>query len=279
MASKDNDFNRQNTSAPGSSSPKPNAERDQNIKKLNDQLNRRDDDDDDRKGAFWLWFKRIGIILLVLILLGGIGVAVYFFTRNKADITGGAQIKLSTQLTENLDPEQGSSTDQSIRYKQIYPGDKFAVVVAVRNSDNFSGDENEEGANIYVRYKISLMLDGVEYTDVIVPVISDIDAENWHIYNPTEEIESYKWDGYYYHYGSLKPQQSLTLFNEIQFDYVKTTNNFGGKKAEIIVNIEAVQADVANLGVDESNAWNTAPRRWINNMKKGINNQGNRINN
>ena len=265
----------------GSSSQDPNKQQNQDqIKKLGEQLNQnnKDDDDDDRKAAFGIWFKRILIIVLILVLLAGIGIAIYFLSRNKDNITGGGQIKLSTVLSENIDPETGGG-EQSIKVKEVYPGDKFPVVVAVRNADKFSGDESTEGANIYVRYKIAVVVDGQEYTNIILPVISELEAENWHIYNPEEEKESYVWDGYYYHYGSLKPQQSLTLFNEIQFSYENTTNYFGSKKAQIVVSVEAVEANISNIGEEENNAWNTAPRKWIDNMKRGINNQGNRINN
>lgn len=270
--------NQQNGS--GYSSQDANKEnQDKSIKKLSEQLNHDDDnDDDDRKGVFWIWFKRILIIVLVLILLAGIGIAIYFLSKNKNDITGGAQIKLSTQLSENIDPETGSG-DQSITVKEVYPGDKFPVVVAVRNADKFSGDESTDGTNIYIRYKISVVVDDQEYTKVILPVISELAAENWHAYNPEEEKESYVWDGYYYYYGSLKPQQSLTLFNEIQFSYENTTNIFGGKKAQIVVSVEAVEANINNIGEEENNPWNTAPRTWIDNMKKGVNNKGDRITN
>lgn len=274
MAMEDKDLNKKQ-SATGSSSNQA-----EDLKKLNDQLNRKDDDDDDdNKGVFWLWFKRIGIILLILILLAGVGVAIYFFAKNKSDITGGSQIKLSTKLSEELDLEQGSASEQSIYYKKIYPGNKFPIVVGVRNSDVYTGDATDEGENIYIRYKISLILGGVEYTNVVVPTIDNMEAENWHVYNPEEELENYTWDGYYYYYGLLKPQQSLALFNEIGFSFENTTNEFGGKSAQIVISVEAIQADIANLGQDETNAWNTAPRRWITNMKKGVNNQGSRINN
>lgn len=274
MAMEDKDLNKKKSATDSSSKQA------EDLKKLNDQLNRKDDDDDDdRKGAFWLWFKRIGIILLILVLLAGIGVAIYFFAKNKSDITGGNQIKLSTKLSEELDLEEGPASENSIYFKKIYPGNKFPVVVGVRNADSYTGDPTDEGENIYIRYKISLIMGGVEYTDVVMPTIDNAVAENWHIYNQEEELESYSWDGFYYYYGFLKPQQSLNLFNEIAFSFEKTTNEFGGKSAQIVISVEAIQADIANLGTDESNAWNTAPRRWINNMKKGVNNQGGRINN
>lgn len=253
---------------------------DQNIKKLSEQLNRNDDDDDDdKKRAAGVWFKRILIILLIIILLAGVGVAIYFFTRNKGTIVGGAEIRLSSNMIENIDPEQGSPSDISIRKKEIYPGDKFPVVVGVRNSNKYEGDEETDvnGTNIYIRYKIALVLDGVEYYNVLNPTLTEIEKENWHIYNPDEEAENYEWDGYYYFYGSLKPQQRLTLFNEVQFSYENSVNAFGGKSAEIIITIEAVEANLKNIGEDSSSAWSTAPRRWLKNMEQGYNQQGNKL--
>ena len=127
---------------------------------------------------------------------------------------------------------------------------------------------------LFVRFSIILEVDGESYNHVVVPVMPDLALENWHIYNKDEEVDGYVWDGYYYYYGSLGKNQSLTLFDEVEFDFHDTHNSFGGKTARVVINIEAVHGNVENLGVEPGNAWSTAPRRWINNMQKGINNSG-----
>lgn len=222
--------------------------------------------------------KRILIILLVIVLLAGIGIAIYFFTKNPNNITQAGIINLSTKVSENL--ENVSPNTPSISNTEIYPGHKFSVNCMVRNSENIDGDNNlSEYDNVFIRYSIVLEIDGKTYNNVIVPIITKLAEENWHNYlnNPDEEVSDYVWDGYYYYYGSLAKNQSLTLFEEIQFDFHNTLNEFGGKSARIIINVEAVHASVDNLGVDAGNAWSTAPRRWINNMQKGVNNNGSAI--
>ena len=250
---------------------------DEGLKRLGSQLNDNDPKHNKEHDVGGI-VKRILVILLILILLGGIGVAIYFFTKSPNNITQAGIINLSTKVSENL--EDVSPTNPSISTAEIYPGEKYSVHCMVRNSESIDGDDNlNEYSNIYVRFTILLEIDGKTYNNVIVPVITDLAKESWHIYNPEEEVEDYVWDGYYYYYGSLSKNQSLTLFEEIEFDFHNTINSFGGKNARITINIEAVHADAENLGVEAGNAWSTAPRRWINNMQKGVNNKGGIISN
>lgn len=239
-----------------------------NLRKLSSQLN--NDNGNDKKEAAGKVVKTILISLLVLLLLGGIGVAVYFFTKDPASIMQAGTIKLSTQVTENLKDESG---DINLADIEIFPGEKYSVRCVVSNADKTTGDTNtSEYDNILIRYSITIEVDGEKYNNVVVPIITDLSKKSWHTYNPDEEAEDYKWDGYYYYYGSLAKNQRLTLFEEIQFDFHNTLNSFGGKSAQIIIHVEAVHAVVDNLGVEGGDAWNTAPRRWINNMQKGVNN-------
>ena len=239
------------------------------LKKLSSQLTSSDSEKKETAGKV---VKIALIVLLIMLLLGGIGAAVYFFTKNPTAITQGGTIKLSMQVTENLKDESGMG-DVNLADIKIFPGEKYAVKCMVRNADKITGDAStSDYDNIFVRFSISIEVDGKVYNNVVVPIITDISKKSWHVYNPLEEVEDYEWDGYYYYYGSLAKNHSLTLFEEIQFDFHNTLNSFGGKSAQITVHVEAVHAVVDNLGVENGNAWNTAPRRWINNMQKGVNN-------
>lgn len=245
------------------------------LEKLSSQLNKHDDDNDDKKERIAVFFKRAMIILLILILLGGVAFAIFFFTKKGGTIVEVGTIKISTVVDTGLKDESG---EQNIQEKLIYPGDKFSVRCVVRNSDNIDGDDNpNEYSKIFIRYSILVEVDGVNYNHVIVPVVPDLRKEDWHIYNPKEEVEDYVWDGFYYYYGALSKNQQLTIFDEIEFDFHDIPNGFGGKSATVTITVEAVHAGVDNLGVEGGDAWNTAPRRWINNMQKGINNYKNPI--
>ena len=110
---------------------------------------------------------------------------------------------------------------------------------------------------------------------IVLPTISDLVKDSWHVYNPEEEDSDYVWDGYYYYYGALIYNEALTLFNEIQFCFDNVINDFGGKTAKMTITVQAVHADETILGVEKGDAWNTAPRRWITNMQKHQDNKGN----
>jgi len=228
-----------------------------------------------RKESIGLFFRRTGIALLVLILVAGMGVSIYFFGKGTGSVSSGGLIKLSISVTEEID--NLSPSDQSITTSKIYPGDKYSVKCLIRNADSIYGDNDSSGISIFVRYSIRLILDGVSHNDVVLPVIPNLAKDSWHIYNPDEEFEDYVWDGWYYYYGALQSDQSLSIFEEIEFDFHNTTNEFGSKSAQIEVVVEAVQADLGNIGVESGHAWNTAPRKWITNMQKHIDNSGNKI--
>ena len=267
-----------NSNQPGQNNQQPNQNQVDDLRRLNNQLNRRDDDDtEEKKERIATFFKRFVVILLVLVLVGGIGFAVYFFTQKTGAVIETGTIKISTVLDKGLVNESG--TQNNIEADLIYPGNKYPVKCVIRNSDNPEGDDNpNQYSNIFVRYSIIVNVDGVAYNNILVPEIPNLRREDWHIYNRDEEVASYVWDGYYYYYGALTKNQQLTLFDEVKFDFHNITNEFGNKKAEILITVEAVHADTENLGVEGGDAWNTAPRRWINNMKNGINNNNNKIN-
>ena len=244
---------------------------DDKLKKLSSQLNR-DDSKEEKKEAAGKVIKGILITILILLLLGGIGVAIYFFTKSPTLVTQAGTIKLSTQVTENLVDESG---DLSISDVEIFPGEKYSVRCVISNSDSIDGDHNNIiYDDIFVRFSIVLEIGGEKYYDVVVPVLADLAKSSWHIYNPNEESETYEWDGYYYYYGAVEKNQRLTLFEEVAFDFHKTLNDFGGEPAKIIIDIQAVHAEIDSLGVEGDDPWNTAPRRWIDNMQKDRNNKG-----
>ena len=152
----------------------------ESLKKLNEQL-KTDDKKEERKEAVGSFVKKLLIILLVIILLAGIGVAIFFFAKNTGNVTSGGVIKLSIAVSENID--NMSPEAPSLATSEIYPGDQFGVKCIIRNADSISGDNDTTGQSIFVRYSVTLELDGVVYNNVVVPVIADLAKENWHIYN------------------------------------------------------------------------------------------------
>ena len=251
----------------------PQQQNDDDLKKLSERLSK--DDKGDKAESFFGFLKRLAIVIVVVILIGAIGVAIFFFTKNKGSVSSGEQIELSIQVSENL--ENISPDQPTLKTAEIYPGDKYSIGCTIRNASDMKGDDGTFIAkgSIFVRYSISLEIDGQVYHNLILPTISDLVKDSWHVYNPEEEDSEYVWDGYYYYYGALIYNEALTLFNEIEFCFDNVVNSFGGKTGKMTVTVQAVHADETVLGVEKGDAWNTAPRRWITNMQKHQDNKGN----
>lgn len=260
----------QNTTGPSYSQnipPRPNPQqgsqggqynKDEALKRLGQQLNK--SPKKERKGG------KIFIIILIVVLVALLGVAAWYLLQNQREVDTGNSIKISMDVTEEI---EGSVGEITLTSDPINPGDAFTVICKARNANKFSGDSAEdETVPIYLRFSVVLEVDGVQYTDLLLP---NPTSSNWHIYNPEEEAEDYVWDGYYYYYGKLNYNASVELFDTLTFDFEKIPNSFGNKSATITIKIDAVEANIDIIGVN-GGAWETAPKTWVNNMKAGQNN-------
>ncbi len=254
-------FSSQNSGAQG---PVSNESRDEQLRRLGQQLNK--NPNKKKKGSKWI------IIILILLLIGLAGFAVWYFLQNKAEIDAGSTIRISMDVPQEIEGVVGDIYKPDNR---ISPGDKYDVVCKARNANNFGGDSTtaEDQTPIYIRFKVVLVVDGVEYNNMVIP---NPVSSMWHIYNKDEESADYVWDNYYYYYGKLNYNASVELFNTLTFDFENIPNEFGGKSGQIIITIEAVEANKEIIGVS-GGAWESAPKRWSDNMKNGVNNNGQAI--
>ena len=243
-----------------SQSPNVNSQssKDESLRRLGQQLNK--SPKKERKGG------KIFIIILIVFLVALLGVAIWYFLQNRREVDTGNSIKISMDVTEEV---EGSVGEITLTSAPINPGDQFTVICKARNANQFTGDSAEdETVPIYLRFSVILEVDGVQYYDLLLPNPA---SSNWHIYNPEEEAEGYVWDGYYYYYGKLNYNASVELFDTLTFDFEKIPNSFGNKSAVITIKIDAVEANIDIIGVN-GGAWETAPQTWIDNMKAGQNN-------
>lgn len=238
--------------------------RDEQLRKLGQQLNQ--NQNKKRRGGKWV------IILLILLLVGLAGFAVWYFLQGKTDIESGSTIRISMNVPEEIEGVVGDIYKPDNR---ISPGDKYDVVCKARNANNFGGDSADatDQTPIYIRFKVTLIVEGKEYNGMVVP--NPVEGF-WHIYNKDEEAEDYVWDNYYYYYGKLNYNASVELFNTLSFDFEKIPNEFGGKTGQIVITIDAVEANKDIIGVD-GGAWESAPKTWSTNMKNGVNHDGQSI--
>ncbi len=244
-------FSGGNTPSSSSSNNINDADKDARLKKLQQQLNRNNNNDEEkkRKRRLIIW------IILILLLLALIGVGIYFFIKGSGTVDLGHTIRLSIDMDEDL---EGSSSEDSITAKEIYPGDSFAVEVSVRNSNDFTGDnEHLDVVPIFVRFKVELIIDDASYSNVIVPTVQ---TGNWVMDDSADS------DGFYYYNGRLASQESIVLFSTITFDFANTENWMAGKSANIVITAEAVEGNPNNLGGSE--AWGTAPEAWLTQMQE-----------
>ena len=244
--------------APNQSGQNQQYNKDESLRRLGQQLNK--SPKKERKGG------RIIVILLIVLLVALLGVTIWYFLQNRREVDTGNSIKISMDVTEEV---EGSVGEITLTSEPINPGDQFTVICKARNANNFKGDaEEDETVPIYLRFTVILEVDGVQYYDLLLP---NPTSSNWHIYNPEEEAEDYVWDGYYYYYGKLNYNASVELFDTLTFDFEKIPNSFGNKPANIIIKIDAVEANLDIIGVN-GGAWETAPKKWCENMKAGQNN-------
>lgn len=238
--------------------------RDDQLKKLGQQLNQ--NQNKKKKGGRWV------IILLILLLVGLAVVAVWYFLQGKANIEEGGTIRISMDLPEEMEGVVGDIYKPD---NKISPGDKYDVVCRARNANNYGGDSSDvaDQTPIYIRFKVTLIVDNKEYYGMVKP--NPVEGF-WHTYNKSEEAEDYVWDNYYYYYGKLNYNASVELFDTLTFDFKNIPNEFGGKTGQIVITIEAVEANKDIIGVD-GGAWESAPKTWSTNMKNGVNNNGQSI--
>lgn len=161
--------------------------------------------------------------------------------------------------------------------RKISPGDTLPIKAYVRNSDNYEGDtdtldSNINPQNVYVRFKIKVILGYDVRYDIIRPTINT----NWYVFNAEDEASlpdgKKEGDNYYYYKGSLPYTKRAELFSELHFYGPAISCEDGGKYGQIQVIVESTPAITESI---TNNIWPTAPRRWIVDTVTGIYNKEN----
>lgn len=208
--------------------------------------------------------KKGFILLLVLLLLFviGIGAGVWIYIDYKLSTEGG-NLRVSVSI-ENKD-----------EIISVTPGDTFDLVVKASNSVNFGGDYGDGWSDIYLRYKVSLIVDGVEIKDAVKYDESQNYQDNFIKY--VKEVEDTyvndagmvivkQSDGYNYYKGKIANNNVITLIDRIYFDGDVLTEIVGGKSAELVVEVEAIEAVISTI-VDRL-TWENAPHAWVSYMRE-----------
>lgn len=208
------------------------------------------------------------IVLLFLLLIAVLSLGIYLYLQ-KITAYDEDYIRVSVSMT-NKDIFYDTEVTGELIPKSVSPGDTFKLNIIAKNSNSILGDTDEQDwTNIYVRFKIALIVDGVSYDNFIHV---EPNAEVWERYNkeiedgyPTSEADPSPVvkadDGYYYCRLILEPNQQVTVIDWLRFSEVYITELVGGNDAVLQVSIEALEA-IPNI-IKNREIWMNAPQHWI----------------
>ncbi len=206
------------------------------------------------------------VLFLMLTVVLSLGVYLYLQKVTSYDED---YIRVSVSMT-NKDIFYDTQVSGDLIPKTVSPGDKFKLNVIAKNSNNIMGDTDEEDwTSIYVRFKIALIIDGIERKDF---VYVEPDSQIWQRYNkeiedqyPTSENDPRPVvtddDGYYYCRLILLPNQQVTVIDWLRFSEVYITELVGGHDAVLKIQIEALEA-IPNI-LKNREIWSKAPQDWV----------------
>lgn len=208
------------------------------------------------------------IVILFLLLIAVLALGIYLYLQ-KITSYDEDYIRVSVSMT-NKDIFYETEVTGDLIPKSVSPGDKFNLNIIARNSNNILGDnDGEDWTDIYVRFKITLIIDGVSYDDFIyVEPNQDVwerynkEIEDGYLNSETDPTPVVKEDdGYYYCRLILEPNQQVTVIDWLRFSEVYITELVGGSDAVLQVDIEALEA-IPNI-IKNREIWVNAPQHWV----------------
>ena len=207
-------------------------------------------------------------VVLFLMLVAVLTMGIYLYLQ-KVTSYDGDYIRVSVSMT-NKDIFYDTEVSGDRIPKSVSPGDKFNLNIIAKNSNNIMGDTDEDiWTSIYVRFKMTLIVNGVEYKDFIYV---EPDEEIWQRYNkeiednylisendPTPVVKED--DGYYYCRLILMPNEEVTVIDVLRFSEKNITEVVGGNDAVLKVQIEALES-IPNI-LKNREIWDKAPQDWV----------------
>lgn len=211
------------------------------------------------------------LTILLLLLLFATLVAGVFLYLQKVTSYDENYIRVSVSMT-NKDIFYDTQVDGDPIPKNVSPGDTFKLNIVAKNANAITGDAGANWTNIYVRFRIFLKINGVEYPEFIY---IEPNSDNWEKYNKelednytmTDETGNVgpvvkRDDGYYYCRLILKPNEQVTVIDKLRFSEKYITEVVGGNNAVLEVNIEALDASVPQV-IKDRTIWFDAPQHWV----------------
>lgn len=208
--------------------------------------------------------KSIIAIVLVLVIVALIVFFIIFLGKNGGGEEESYDIRVSMKIENKSILSVVTETGQEV-LREIAPGERVPLRAYARNSDDYRGDPTsstgQTSKNIYIRFKLVLILDYEERSEILAPNI----GEMWYRYNHEDEsliTNGVQFDdGYFYYRDVVYFQQRVELFSELKFDGNYIFCEDGGKYGQIQVIVESIEAVPEN--VINGTVWPTAPKHWV----------------
>ncbi len=195
------------------------------------------------------------IIVVTMFLAFAGGIVYYVLALNDYDDN---YVRISVDMSNMNETFTSTSVSGEQIPLTVNPGDEFEVVIITKNSEKILGDDQTfDWANLYVRFKIELVIDDVVYSDLIEYAP---DSNFWICASDDDDNIYDSFDGYYYLAYALEPNQEVQLIDSLKFSE-EITREIGGSNAEILVTIDVVEASVS--GVLNRDIWPTSPVEWV----------------
>ena len=204
--------------------------------------------------------KTVVAIILVIILILLLVVFVIVLGRTGKSEEENYDIRVSMEI-ENKDLLTVIAESGREELRPINPGDRLQISAYARNSNNYRGDDltgTNTPPNIYVRFKIRLILNYVERYDVLIPKINS----NWYVFDSEADGGEGNYnDHYYYFCGSVPYLRKIELFSQLKVDGNSITCDDAdiGRYGQIQVLVDSIEANTDNLA---NGVWDTAPKTW-----------------
>lgn len=217
--------------------------------------------------------KSIIAIILVVVLIILLVVFVIVLSRTGTSEEETYDIRVSMEIeNKSLLTIITESGKEALR--PINPGDRLDISAYARNSNDYRGDVTTgvgTPPNIYVRFRIRLILNYEDRYDVLVPRLT----ANWYKFNPEVDADGTNYDDHYYYFcGSVPYLRRIELFSQLEVDgnAITCEDADKGRYGQIQVLVESIAADTNTLS---NGIWPTAPKTWLMNTIRGEYNTNN----
>lgn len=217
--------------------------------------------------------KSIIAIILVILLIILLVVFVMVLSKTGTSEEETYDIRVSMEIENKSLLTIITETGQEA-LRPINPGDRLDISAYARNSNDYRGDATTGVGvppNIYVRFRIRLILNYEDRYDVLIPKLTS----NWYKFDPEVDADGSNYDDHYYYFcGSVAYPRRIELFSQLTVDGNSITCEDAdkGRYGQIQVLVESIAADTNDLS---NGIWPTAPKTWLMKTIRGDYNTNN----